>query len=251
MNLQFDSVIGRLIRGSTVSMVSSLVVVLCVIKIINFAGNGLVIFTITFTPKARKTSADYLLLNLAIADLVFAVFLTPHQLISSWFVHPQGATGDWLCRLFTSSNLSWVALRASLFTIMVLSFERYIAVKRPQEFHKKFSSKKTKTLVVLSWVYSVATFVPNYVTGYRDASIDRCSAPSDVRKVHAYWTVAESFLSLFINIFLVVKICWCIRGSSGVKTNQILPAKQRAVDKKKKKVIRSLFLQLHQYLFCF
>lgn len=74
---------------------------------------------------------NYLLVNVAVADIIFATFLTPRFILSQFFTHPVGLTGTVLCRLLTGGTLGWVGGASSAFTLMAIAIERYYAVMYP------------------------------------------------------------------------------------------------------------------------
>ena len=59
---------------------------------------------------------NYLLINLAVADMMVALFVAPRFLLSHLFTHPAGATGTLFCKLLTGGNLTWTGGAASVFT---------------------------------------------------------------------------------------------------------------------------------------
>lgn len=110
----------------------------CIFLLFNVAGNSLVIYIIS---KKQRTSTDYLLLNMAISDLVFGVFaiifqFIPHisrlLLLDSYALGSYGifTENHLLCRTLTTGTIAWVAALDSVFTMVTLSLERYFAVCR-------------------------------------------------------------------------------------------------------------------------
>ena len=51
---------------------------------------------------------NFLLVNLAVSDIMIAIFLAPEYIFSLMFTHPDGVTGTVLCRLLTGGNFAWV-----------------------------------------------------------------------------------------------------------------------------------------------
>ena len=79
----------------------------------------------------HRTSINYLLMNLAVADMLVGLFFTPQYVFKHMFTHPGGLAGKVLCRLLTGSNVAWVGGAASVFTLVVIAIERYSAVMDP------------------------------------------------------------------------------------------------------------------------
>ncbi|KAL9961280.1 hypothetical protein ACROYT_G030191 [Oculina patagonica] len=108
------------------------VVFLAAMITFNIAGNSLVCFLI-LKKKALKTSVNWLLFYLAIADLLVAVFFIPPCILSHFVEQPSGFVGDLLCKFIFSGVLGWVAAAASSYLLVVIAFERYHATVRPLE----------------------------------------------------------------------------------------------------------------------
>ena len=90
---------------------------------------------------------NYLLINLAVADMMVALFVAPRFLLSHSFTHPAGATGTLLCKLLTGGNLTWIGGAASVFTLVAIAFERYYAVMHPYRIRGKLTYGKLKVCV--------------------------------------------------------------------------------------------------------
>lgn len=87
-------------------------------------------------------------MNLAIADLLFAVFIAPSVLLRLTFNHPEGITGTVLCKLLTGGNMAWVGGIASVVTLVTIAIERYYAVMYPLGNKSKFTKRKLKVSLI-------------------------------------------------------------------------------------------------------
>lgn len=92
---------------------------------------------------------NFLLLNLAVADMMVALFIAPRFILIHSFKLPDGETGTLFCKLLTGSNLTWTGGAASVFTLVVIAFERYYAVMYPYGNKGKLTFNKLKVLVCL------------------------------------------------------------------------------------------------------
>ena len=102
-----------------------LIVAFVIMAIMDLVGNTLVILVIRLNNyKSMRTPMNTLLLNLAVADMVVAVFVTIQFVIGPTFEHPSGTTGLLLCKLITGGPMSWSAAAVSVFTLVVISIER-------------------------------------------------------------------------------------------------------------------------------
>ena len=78
--------------------------------------------------QSHRISLNYLLVNLAVADILYAVFIAPKVLVKLTVSHPDGLTGIFLCKLVTGGNLAWVGSASSIVTLVAISVERYYSV---------------------------------------------------------------------------------------------------------------------------
>ena len=93
---------------------------------------------------SQRTPVNFLLMNLAIADMAVAAFFAPRYLFIHSITHPDGAAGLLLCKLLTSGNLAWVGASSSVVTLVSTAFERYYAVLHPHGTKGKLTKNKVK-----------------------------------------------------------------------------------------------------------
>jgi len=49
---------------------------------------------------------------------------------------------------------------ASVFTIMVMSIDRYLAIRNPMAFRRVFNRKSTVFVIIALWLVALSIFVP-------------------------------------------------------------------------------------------
>ena len=87
---------------------------------------------------------NYLLVNLAIADILYASFITPEVILMLTSTHPEGMTGTILCKLLTGGNIAWIGAASSIVTLVAIAIERYYAVVHPLRNKGKLTERKLK-----------------------------------------------------------------------------------------------------------
>ena len=90
---------------------------------------------------------NYLLLNMAVADILYSTFLVPELISTHSPSHPQGLVGRILCSLLTKGNLAWLGAGSSIFSLVAIAAERYYAVTYPLENKGKLTSCKLKVCI--------------------------------------------------------------------------------------------------------
>lgn len=91
-----------------------------------------------------RSPINYLLVNLAVSDIMFAVFVAPNHILKKTFTHPEGTGGTELCRILTKGNVAWLGAASSSLTLVAIAFERYYTVLGPPGSKGKLSKKKVK-----------------------------------------------------------------------------------------------------------
>ena len=71
------------------------------------------------------------MVNLAVADIMYATFMAPKVLFKLLLTHPDGVTATILCIFLTDGNVAWVGTVSSVITLTTIAIERYYAVLYP------------------------------------------------------------------------------------------------------------------------
>lgn len=122
-------------------------------------GNVLVCLVV-LKNKILRTPVNYLLMNLAIADLMIAISFTPRHILEGLYNHPRGLQGEILCKTITSDTFTWVGAASSAMSLVVMAYERFAAITSPLGNRSTFTSKKLKIVVVFCWVVAMIFNIP-------------------------------------------------------------------------------------------
>ena len=145
--------------------------------------------------KAMKTSINWLLFHLAIADLLVAVFFIPPCILSHFIGQQSCVAGDLLCKFITGGVLGWAAASASSFLLVVIAFECYSATTHPL---LSLSRCRSSWLVPILWIMAVLLNMPSLVLSVFDPEIQTCveNFPdySTMRAYYLVWSFANPVL---------------------------------------------------------
>ena len=94
--------------------------------------------------KYHRTPINYLLVNLALTDAMYATFVTPQTFLKIIPTHPGGTIGTVLCKLVTGGSLAWTAGTSAVVTLVAIAAERYFAVIYPVGNAGKLTKRKLK-----------------------------------------------------------------------------------------------------------
>ena len=128
------------------------------IVILGFVGNVLVIFVV-WSYKQMQNTTNILIVSLAVADLFFIIFCVPFTAASyaMWY-WPFGAV--W-CKIV--HFLMHVSAYASVWTLVLLSFDRYLAVVHPIPSMRFRNRRNTYLLVYITWTFICCGNVPIFL----------------------------------------------------------------------------------------
>ena len=130
-------------------------VVFGVITILGLCGNSLVIYIVAFNKKLR-TATYMLILNLAIADLLFIVVCVPFT--ATVYVLPRWIFGRVWCKIY--QYFSYVCACVSVYSLVFMSLARCIAVVRPMSTKALVTKRNTCIAIVILWVIILIGYTP-------------------------------------------------------------------------------------------
>ena len=86
---------------------------------------------------------NYLLVNLAVGDIIYVTFHITELLYRHIATHPDGFTGK-VAFLLRNGTLQWLGTGSSIFTLVAVAFERYFAMLYPYGNKGKLTVRKLK-----------------------------------------------------------------------------------------------------------
>ena len=131
-------------------------------------GNGIVITIVRKTP-SMHTTTNYLLMNLAVADLLTLLLCPGVYDFALNHFRINSAMGDMVCKLFVGNAIVCITFDASVLTLCVIALERYVAIVKPFKSSSwNIQSKKTGIVIAFIWVLAVILTLPDSLwTEYR------------------------------------------------------------------------------------
>lgn len=212
---------------------TAIVTVHSILTIVNIIGNSLVCVVI-IKNKVMRTSINYLLMNLAIADMVVAIFFVPRHVLIHTFRHPDGMTGTLVCKLLTGGNLAWVGGTASIVTLVAVAIERYYTVLYPLGNNSWLTNGKLKAIIPSSWIFGVIFMLPTFLIKDFDKKRELCVPmwPKDW-KGKTYSLMWLLFLAVFPVLLMtvlysrVIYVLWFKRSKSNLRHQGVVRVRKR------------------------
>lgn len=106
-----------------------------------------------------RNTTNLLIINLALADLLFIVFCVPFT--ATDYALPFWPFGDVWCKIV--QYLVFVTAYASVYTLVLMSLDRYLAVVHPITSMSVRTEANTYLAITITWVNEpTTTFQPRY-----------------------------------------------------------------------------------------
>ena len=201
------------------------------IVLVGLIGNLLIVLAVFKTKQLRKRP-QFILLNLIVCDLITSTVSAPYYIYSINMPIPkESAQVIMICRLYI--YLSYTLGFISIFALMIISIDRYIAVKMPYRYQKYISNEVTIACIVLSWFIPFLVAFPAVIIdgwlGYDGLAAGFCCV---------HWAaIDKTYFSLLIIICFVVPtlIIFC----TNIRV-YLIAKKQKKVDDTRRRTISQI-----------
>lgn len=128
--------------------IAEMVIAVC-LALITTTGNLMVVITVYKDPyKELRTSSNFLVVNLAAADLIVGFIVEPLWALQYWVETDKSYS-------IASYLLIVLSVDASCLTVMFLTIERYIVLERPLGRETIFTTLAIKIIIFLIWLTAV------------------------------------------------------------------------------------------------
>ncbi|KAM9410684.1 G-protein coupled receptor 84-like isoform 1-T2 [Pholidichthys leucotaenia] len=127
----------------------------CAVTVTGTVGNLMTILAFALDARLR-TRFNVLIVNLAVADLLYCTILQPISADS--YLHLRWRSGQLWCRIF--GLLLFVSNSVSIITLCLIAVGRYLLVAKRALFDRVFSNYGLILLVISAWALGFASFGP-------------------------------------------------------------------------------------------
>nr|6CM4_A Chain A, D(2) dopamine receptor, endolysin chimera [synthetic construct]6LUQ_A Chain A, chimera of D(2) dopamine receptor and Endolysin [synthetic construct] len=167
-------------------------------------GNVLVCMAVS-REKALQTTTNYLIVSLAVADLLVATLVMP------WVVYLE-VVGEWKfsrihCDIFVTLDV--MMCTASALNLCAISIDRYTAVAMPMLYNTRYSSKRRVTVMIsIVWVLSFTISCP-LLFGLNNADQNECIIANPAFVV--YSSIVSFYVPFIVTLLVYIKIYIVLR----------------------------------------
>ena len=219
-----------------------------ILILVDLVGNTLVCLVV-LRSRVLRTPMNLLLVNLAVADMMVAVFMAPRHVFIDTFAHPVGRTGDYVCKFLTGGNFIWVGGAASSFCLVAVAFERYYLIVYPHLEKGRITKNKLKVIIIACWIYALVVDIPPFLVIHYNEERQFCTESWPVEFLPKAYTVLMFGLDFAVPVLImgllytkVARTLWSRRARGD--------AAQMAVLHSRRKVTKTVLTVTVIYAFC-
>ncbi|KAM9331678.1 delta-type opioid receptor-like [Pholidichthys leucotaenia] len=178
-----------------------------VVFVVGLLGNCLVMYVIIRYTK-MKTATNIYIFNLALADALVTTtmpFQSTDYLLNTW------PFGQVVCKVFIS--IDYYNMFTSIFTLTMMSVDRYVAVCHPVKALDFRTPIKAKMINVCIWILSSAAGIPAFVLGGTQTNSDITECALQFPEPYTYWDTLMKicvFVFAFVVPVLIITVCYSL-----------------------------------------
>lgn len=187
-------------------------VALVIMAFFGVVSNAVSIAALLRSSKLLKNATTALVINLCFTDLLFSALSTP--LAATVFWNAGWVYSDGLCVAYGVSR--FFNTGASIFTVMAISINRYVAIVKPRLYPRAFTEGNNLLVVTGTWLLTLSLlFWPTAGVwgefGW-DGDIGTCSVvPKNGRSSKAFLFMVAYFVPATSFVICYSRIYWIVR----------------------------------------
>lgn len=175
------------------------------IIIVGVLGNTLVI-TVVKLIRSMRTTTNYLLVNVAAADITTLLFTAIHVILTSVRSSSSQTLLDFLCKFIYTNHIVIITLLVTSLTMTLLAFERYHALVKPLMMSRRLTTDNIAYVISGIWLVAIAMVIPLFVSIYYDLGTRTCSHGDARNEIVIY--IDCLFVILTLIPFTVIAFCY-------------------------------------------
>ena len=142
-------------------------IIYSLIVLIGVPANCIIITTVRKTPSMHSTT-NFLLMNLAVADLTTLLLCPGMYDFSLNKLSVDKTLGDFICKFFVGNAIVPISINVGALTLCTLAVERYLALVKPFYTELRLTKKRVPFVVTFVWIFAVLSSVPDFMTNTID-----------------------------------------------------------------------------------
>ncbi len=150
-----------------------------------------------------------LLLNLSMTDFLLCILVMPFHIVTGFSGEFLFGNSDLIrCRVCKTAVVLTILIAQSLYSVSLLSIDRFLFIKKPLRYHKIVTIKKVTPAILVTWVISISIGLPPlFGVGQINYSQALFHCTLDIHKQPVY-TLILVFASLPPLLVFIVSTLW-------------------------------------------
>ncbi|PIK50125.1 putative gastrin/cholecystokinin type B receptor-like [Apostichopus japonicus] len=170
------------------------------IAAVGITGNFLVCFALVRIPALRNRTSQFII-HLSVTDMLTCVWVIPFHFFLSTPSVPHGFLGELICRVFVSKYPLWVTIIASIYSLLSVNLERFVAIVYPLVYKNMFTIKKSLFIMLFCWLLGGCSSAWFFFTFDYDSSTKDCSFVQFSSRIQRFIGV---YVFILIYVFPIV-----------------------------------------------
>jgi len=203
INATTGSLAGRM---SAANAVIVRVAILLIMALFNVGGNGFTLITIRLTPRLW-TKTNFILASMLVSDLITGVFIfwyAPFLVVAYVFNNP--------CRynvlITVMESIVKMPGYISIFHLLLISVERYIAIVYPLHYETRFTDRTVKWAIFSCWVSGILLMM-TFNFWLINADLRKCVlVPAEYYLLGIVAAYLPVCISMFVSYGKILAISW-------------------------------------------
>ncbi|XP_017157619.1 trace amine-associated receptor 1-like [Poecilia reticulata] len=234
--------ISKIMRRTSSTICTLLYIFLGLLSVITVCGNLLVIISIIYF-KQLHTPSNYLIVSLAVADLLVGIVVFP--LSMSFSLSYCLYYRDLFCKIRDSFDV--ILSTTSIFNLCCISVDRYYAVCQPLTYRSKINTGVVLVMILMSWGVSVLVAVGFIVAEVNQEKCqENCFSDVVLEKVLA--PVFSFYLPVIVMLYIYLRIFLVAQRQARSIENAVKPG--ATVSNMERKATKTLAIVLGVFLMC-
>lgn len=194
----------------SIPMTSLIPSIYSLISLLGTVANSLAVCVLAHS-SATRSVANTFMLNLCVSDLLFLLSLPLWAVqYSQGYNWPFGRVACKICGALLHFNLY-----ASIFFIMCMSMDRYLAIVHPLRSQSARDPKRARLTCAMVWILACVCSAPTFALRdtytYKELNIEACAIkyPDDTWFLTLAWM---KIILAFLLPLVVISCCYCVIG---------------------------------------